>query len=552
MVKGTIGSMGDRLEPGTIERLMQIHFGTKQCTFAPVRKKQRSDPKIMSNGLPEYMTDDYIAEMKLWKKKEIFAKLEDEEVHDFKEGWNRSLLVDHLVESLKNRNTREKNETKQVISRPVPPPSSFQTAPPPQLRVNVARAVARREQNKPSLLTTSKSSRKIKEQIAASNPTKVLKVPKTTVEESAKQTIQDVVMDDVEEDAKQSQSSQINDTQELLRRLETNEVAESEKARPEPLVSSPKRPTSPSIQPGLVSSAKKSYMQHLQKSHASPVKYPLFNPTPKLKPQAQKAESPPLSLPVEPMQKNAEPVLAAKKLAEDIHFEPTMESTSDVQNDARVPSTAPVKGMVSSSTKVARQPPYKSKKLALAAQMRAQNIEKLPGVSAAQPSSSLQHGLSKSASSKLGKVKKVHVTKPLTGSRFTKPLSYKKKKISSKSLKKPPLPSSFESYELTDTEGPDYDSEDSFGLQEQRATKITPSWARSKRLNPALDFQQTSCTIDPDSLFGRVTTCDLNNIFNRDSPRLQQRRRGSGDWSPIAPMKVSSSQLRHHATAGAC
>jgi hypothetical protein len=89
----------------------------------------------------------------------------------------------------------------------------------------------------------------------------------------------------------------------------------------------------------------------------------------------------------------------------------------------------------------------------------------------------------------------------------------------------------YESYEMTDTEDSEYDTDDSEGNRERRAKKHVPSWARSKRLGPSLIAQDSpSFPIDPDKLFGKVTTCDLEAVFNRKSSRYRQPR-SSGVWA---------------------
>jgi Inner centromere protein, ARK binding region len=97
-----------------------------------------------------------------------------------------------------------------------------------------------------------------------------------------------------------------------------------------------------------------------------------------------------------------------------------------------------------------------------------------------------------------------------------------------------------ESYLMTDTEDSEYDTDDSEGNAERRAKKQVPSWARSKRLVPTLAAQDDpSFPIDPDHLFGKVTTCDLEAVFNRKSSRYRQART-SGVWA------TSSSKNHNH------
>lgn len=88
----------------------------------------------------------------------------------------------------------------------------------------------------------------------------------------------------------------------------------------------------------------------------------------------------------------------------------------------------------------------------------------------------------------------------------------------------------YESYEMTDTENSEYDTEDSEAKAERRAKKKIPSWARSKRLRLWLAIQEDpSFPSNPDELFGKVTSCDLEAVFDRKSSRYRQPRT-SGVW----------------------
>lgn len=93
--------------------------------------------------------------------------------------------------------------------------------------------------------------------------------------------------------------------------------------------------------------------------------------------------------------------------------------------------------------------------------------------------------------------------------------------------------SPMDTYEISDREGSDSsDSDDSDDENNQNAQqKRIPKWARSVNLNPALKKQFLSENrIDPEEIFHDVTTCDLEQIFNRKKDRYKKRT-SSGNWT---------------------
>ena len=116
----------------------------------------------------------------------------------------------------------------------------------------------------------------------------------------------------------------------------------------------------------------------------------------------------------------------------------------------------------------------------------------------------------------------VHKSVPVFKDAKTSPVPVKR------SPKKSPLLSPLDSYEISDGEV-DEDSDDE-EVRERRAKKHVPSWARTKNLKVILDNQFRRTDVHPDNIFGQVTTCDLDAIFEKQSNKCYQSRTSTGDW----------------------
>ena len=91
-----------------------------------------------------------------------------------------------------------------------------------------------------------------------------------------------------------------------------------------------------------------------------------------------------------------------------------------------------------------------------------------------------------------------------------------------------PVLSPLDTYDMSDHEGSsDTDEEEE---RVRRAGKTVPKWAQREKLKQALHYQYNNNTIDPDDLFGEVTTCDLEMIFDRKKAKYS-RRTSSGNWT---------------------
>jgi Inner centromere protein, ARK binding region len=97
-------------------------------------------------------------------------------------------------------------------------------------------------------------------------------------------------------------------------------------------------------------------------------------------------------------------------------------------------------------------------------------------------------------------------------------------------VQSPPLSpgSPLDSYEISDNEE-DSDSEDERSSKPQ---KRIPNWAQKAALGKALSFQFSAgrSVFDPDEIFGEVTTCDLEQVFQRTKHRYKKRT-SSGLWT---------------------
>lgn len=105
-------------------------------------------------------------------------------------------------------------------------------------------------------------------------------------------------------------------------------------------------------------------------------------------------------------------------------------------------------------------------------------------------------------------------------------------KTGSSALKTPtvhraPRPEEANSYELT-AERRRGDSETSEEMNARRRKKLVPSWAGKEQLLGSLQSQ----TADPDMVFARVHTCDLEVVFSKDGEAKKYKpRSSSGNWA---------------------
>lgn len=91
-----------------------------------------------------------------------------------------------------------------------------------------------------------------------------------------------------------------------------------------------------------------------------------------------------------------------------------------------------------------------------------------------------------------------------------------------------PVLSPLDTYELSDHGGSsDTDEEDE---RSRRAGKRVPNWAHKENLKRSLQRQYVERSVDPDELFGEVTTCNLEAIFGREKTKYRKRT-SSGNWT---------------------
>eukprot|EP00977_Amphora_coffeiformis_P009076 scaffold2062_cov166-Amphora_coffeaeformis.AAC.4 len=91
-----------------------------------------------------------------------------------------------------------------------------------------------------------------------------------------------------------------------------------------------------------------------------------------------------------------------------------------------------------------------------------------------------------------------------------------------------PVLSPLDTYEMSDHGGSsDTDEEEE---RSRRVGKRVPNWAHKENLKKALHHQYTDNSVDPDDLFGEVTTCNLEAIFGRKKTKYQKRT-SSGNWT---------------------
>lgn len=592
------------------ETLESLRKKYHKSASVPLPKKQKSNEKNQQADECLDVSSEIIAEMKRWKKKDIIAKLKADGVTNYKESWRKDVLIDHYASAMRSPSEEETESMNCTDSqnRPVPPPSTFQTEPPPKQIPygSVRRAIAQHEHAKPKeyqpvrkFVATTKTDIAIRNDPVADvsepepsqapeNHQNIPAIDQSTISENDDSRPKDVSTQKLEQEVilgteKSAQGASVADvskratTQDLADdreaanekqplpkpvKITSNggtgsladdlEAANEKQPLPKPVkitnnggtgsrVSlSPKRmPISPSIQPGLVSSAKKTYIENMTKrTPGKPMKpFPLTSPfgVGQLHSISKKGAASG-SAALSGSMTGAQPKVTSE----------TKENVSGECNDtAKKVHCAP-------NHQTKSQPPLKTKKIALAAQMRAKNKEKLPIplYSASSSKSLLQGGAS---TRKLPSLNHSSASKRLKTKQITK--SSNQTNTSSVNLltvKKIPLPPTFESYDMSDTEDPGYDSDDSDAIAHMRANKQVPTWARSAQLKPAIKEQFTNRRIDPDELFGYVSTCDLTKMFNRCSPRYDRRRRGSGDWSPVKAIAAKVSSLHHNTEAGVC
>ena len=91
-----------------------------------------------------------------------------------------------------------------------------------------------------------------------------------------------------------------------------------------------------------------------------------------------------------------------------------------------------------------------------------------------------------------------------------------------------PVLSPLDTYDMSD-HGGDSDTDEEVEY-ERRKGKRVPGWAQKENLKQALQRQYTDNSVDPDDLFGEVTTCNLEAIFGRKKTKYQKRT-SSGNWT---------------------
>lgn len=99
---------------------------------------------------------------------------------------------------------------------------------------------------------------------------------------------------------------------------------------------------------------------------------------------------------------------------------------------------------------------------------------------------------------------------------------------STKPLRSPVL-SPLDTYEMSDHGGSSDTDEEEERARRQR--KRVPKWAHKENLRNALHRQYTDNTVDPDALFGEVTSCNLEAIFGRKKDKKYKKRTSSGNWT---------------------
>jgi len=90
--------------------------------------------------------------------------------------------------------------------------------------------------------------------------------------------------------------------------------------------------------------------------------------------------------------------------------------------------------------------------------------------------------------------------------------------------------SPMDTYELSDNDDSSSDESD-YSSDDSRPRKKVPSWGQGENLRAALRKQITGPNkLDPDRIFGEVTTCNLEEIFNMKKSRYKKRA-SSGNWT---------------------
>lgn len=88
--------------------------------------------------------------------------------------------------------------------------------------------------------------------------------------------------------------------------------------------------------------------------------------------------------------------------------------------------------------------------------------------------------------------------------------------------------SPMDTYEISDKEDSDSDMESE--SEDDKPKKRVPNWARSVNLGPALHKQYTAPDrLDPDVLFHEITTCNLDEIFQKKA--RYKKRTSTGNWT---------------------
>ena len=193
-------------------------------------------------------------------------------------------------------------------------------------------------------------------------------------------------------------------------------------------------------------------------------------------------------------------------------------TSSSTQTNNGLSNYSGLKASVSSSKKPLL--PH-NKRQNLATQMREKASGRL-GEAAAKPNAAPSQTMSSQK-------------KPESLAESTTPTSTEATSSASKPQPKPSTPppsatsSPLDTYEMSDHGGnSDTDEEEE---RSRRVGKRVPTWANKENLKRALQHQYTTSTVDPDDLFGEVTTCSLEAIFGDRKKSKYQKRTSSGNWA---------------------
>lgn len=538
----------------------------------PVRKKQKSDPPAIEQF------------MGLTKAK-LMAKMNELGVEDYKTGWKKQQLIDHLAEALAARkpsavaaanNSKERSpikkrpETKRTEDSPVPESrmniSACGVAAASPAKGLVQRAIAQHEnrQKAParevSCESAAKEPRSGREGAMEDNV-----VPVDVAEESKPQEVIDVTMIEAEDEEERHVKIIESPVKPAPSKKENEPVAEAMQSKPALAASTTPTKSSPSIQIGKVQSAKKQLLgQGLADPPHQPVRFPRKHPVNK------GDEKHPVRKVVEPAaaKKKPEPVKSVAK--------PKPMKEPRLQNETVYTPAYKTNGSSSYAYKMKERHAKllmernKRKDQLMQSKVRSININVISSFSPISQNPSSKLNLASNPTIDLNVNPETLFNGPADAERVLKDLREKykaggndKSKTDHKApatlphmpLSKKPAQnrsdapftlskavkptksaksSARDNYPMTDTEDSDYDTDDSEANAARRAAKHIPSWAKRQNLAPVLEAQNDpSFPINPDELFGSVTTCDLEAVFGRKSSRYRQPRT-SGVWATTA------------------